>query len=183
MRSRKENDMANHTGHGVTRRRFLQGLGVATAGLPLVNSLERDGQAAIAPVAEGQAVRPLTLKVNGTAYRLEVEPRRTLADVIRKELGRTGFSCHLLAAQADGQAIETIESLADGETLHPLQQAFIQYDAYQCGFCTPGMIMAIKGTLTQNPRATREQIQQAIAGNLCRCAAYNHILDAALAAA
>jgi len=205
MRSRKENDMANHTGHGVTRRRFLQGLGVATAGLPLVNSLERDGQAAIAPVAEGQAVRPLTLKVNGTAYRLEVEPRRTLADVIRKKLeltgtkvvcdhascgactvlleGRTVFSCHLLAVQADGQAIETIEGLADGETLHPLQQAFIQYDAYQCGFCTPGMIMAIKGTLTQNPRATREQIQQAIAGNLCRCAAYNHILDAALAAA
>ena len=197
--------MAHHTRHGVTRRRFLQGLGVATAGLPLVNPLERDGQAAMAPVAEGQAVRPLTLKVNGTAYRLEVEPRRTLADVIRKELGLTGtkvvcdhascgactvllegrsvFSCHLLALQANGQAIETIEGLADGATLHPIQQAFIQYDAYQCGFCTPGMIMAIKGALTRNPRATREQIQQAISGNFCRCAAYNHILDAALAAA
>src|SRR6266568_1525793 len=205
MRSRKENDMANHTGHGVTRRRFLQGLGVATAGLPLVNSLERDGQAAIAPVAEDQAVRPLTLKVNGTAYRLEVEPRRTLADVIRKELGLTGtkvvcdhascgactvllegrtvFSCHLLAVQADGQSIETIEGLANGDQLHPLQEAFIQYDAYQCGFCTPGMIMAIQGTLARHPTASREQIQQAIAGNLCRCAAYNHILDAAMAAA
>jgi xanthine dehydrogenase YagT iron-sulfur-binding subunit len=197
--------MANHTGHGVTRRGFLQGLGVATAGLPLVPALERDGQATVAPVAESQRGRPLTLKVNGTAYRLEVEPRRTLADVIRKELGLTGtkvvcdhascgactvllagrtvFSCHLLAIQADGQAIETIEGLANGETLHPLQEAFLQFDAYQCGFCTPGMIMAIKGALTRHPRATRAQIQQAIAGNLCRCAAYNHILEAALTAA
>jgi xanthine dehydrogenase YagT iron-sulfur-binding subunit len=205
MRSHKEEDMANHTGHGVTRRRFLQGLGVATAGLPLVTTLERDGQAAVVPIAESQAVRPLTLTVNGTAYRLEVEPRRTLADVIRKELGLTGtkvvcdhascgactvllegrtvFSCHLLALQADGQAVETIEGLANGAALHPIQAAFIQYDAYQCGFCTPGMIMAIKGTLTRHPTATREQIQQAISGNLCRCAAYNHILDAALAAA
>jgi len=197
--------MPTYTGHRVTRRRFLQGLGVASAGLPLVNSIERDSQAATAPLPEDQVVRPLTLKVNGTAYRLEVEPRRTLAEVIRQELGLTGtkvvcdhascgactvllegrtvFSCHLLAVQADGQAIETIEGLANGETLHPLQEAFLQYDAYQCGFCTPGMIMAIKGALTQNPTANREQIQQAIAGNLCRCAAYNHILDAALAAA
>ena len=76
----------------------------------------------------------------------------------------------------------TIESLADGERLHPLQEAFVQYDAYQCGFCTPGMIMALKGALARNPRASREQIQQAITGNLCRCAAYNHILEAALAA-
>src|SRR5262249_26595363 len=166
---------------------------------------EHDTQAASTPIAEGQAVRPLTLKVNGTAYRLEVEPHRTLADVIRKELGLTGtkvvcdhascgactvlldgrtvFSCHLLAVQADGQAIETIEGLASGETLHPIQQAFLQYDAYQCGFCTPGRIMAIKSALTHHPGATGEQIQQAIAGNLCRCAAYNHILDAAMAAA
>src|SRR5262249_49298469 len=155
---------------------------------------EHDTQAASTPIVEGQVVRPLTLKVNGTAYRLEVEPHRTLADVIRKELGLTGtkvvcdrascgactvllegrtvFSCHLLAVQADGQALETIEGLADGDTLHPIQQAFIQYDAYQCGFCTPGMIMAIKGALTRQPTASREQLQQAIAGNLCRCAAY-----------
>jgi xanthine dehydrogenase YagT iron-sulfur-binding subunit len=196
--------MATDAHRGITRRKFLLGLGTASAALPLVTTLWRDGQAATAPLGEGQAVRPITLQVNNTLYRLEVEPRRTLADVIRKELGLTGtkvvcdhascgactvllqgrtvFSCHLLAAQADGQAIETIEGLADGEKLHPIQEAFIQYDAYQCGFCTPGMIMAIKGTLARNPRATREQIQQAIAGNLCRCAAYNHILDAALAA-
>jgi len=138
-------------------------------------------------------------------YRLELEPRRTLADVIRKELGLTGtkvvcdhascgactvllegrtvFSCHLLAVQADGHAMETIEGLANGDQLHSVQEAFIQHDAYQCGFCTPGMIMAIHGTLARHPTATREQIQQAIAGNLCRCAAYNHILDAAMAAA
>jgi aerobic-type carbon monoxide dehydrogenase small subunit (CoxS/CutS family) len=190
---------------GLTRRRFLQGLSTATAAWPMVTTLWRDGQAATASFGEGQAIRPVTLKVNGAVYRLELEARRTLADVIRKELGLTGtkvvcdhascgactvllegrtvFSCHLLAVQADSQAIETIEGLADGEKLHPIQEAFIEYDAYQCGFCTPGMIMAIKGALARHPRATREQIQQAIAGNLCRCAAYNHILDAALAAA
>jgi xanthine dehydrogenase YagT iron-sulfur-binding subunit len=197
--------MATDAHRGLTRRRFLQGLGTATAALPFVTTLWRHGQAATASLGEGQAVRLITLKVNGAVYRLELEPRRTLADVIRKELGLTGtkvvcdhascgactvllegrtvFSCHLLAVQADGQSIATIEGLADGEQLHPIQEAFIRYDAYQCGFCTPGMIMAIKGTLARNPRATREQIQQAIAGNLCRCAAYNHILDAALAAA
>jgi aerobic-type carbon monoxide dehydrogenase small subunit (CoxS/CutS family) len=197
--------MAEHSRYGISRRRFLQGLGTATAGLPLVTTLQREGQAATAPIGESQTVRPITFKVNRTMYRLEVEPRRTLADVIRKELGLTGtkvvcdhascgactvllegrtvFSCHLLAVQADGQTVETIEGLADGEKLHPIQEAFIQYDAYQCGFCTPGMIMAIKGTLAQNPGATREQIQHAISGNLCRCAAYNHILAAAQAAA
>jgi aerobic-type carbon monoxide dehydrogenase small subunit (CoxS/CutS family) len=190
----------------MTRRKFLQSVGTATAGWPVVTTIwRRNGQAATASLGEGQAVRPVTLKVNGAVYRLELEPRRTLADVIRKDLGLTGtkvvcdhascgactvllegrtvFSCHLLALQADGQSIETIESLANGDQLHPIQEAFIQYDAYQCGFCTPGMIMAIHGALTRHPTATREQMQQAIAGNLCRCAAYNHILDAARAAA
>jgi xanthine dehydrogenase YagT iron-sulfur-binding subunit len=197
--------MANATPGGLTRRRFLTRVGTTTAAWPLVTALRRDVQAAVAPLGEGQVTRPMTLKVNGAVYRLELEPRRTLADVIRKELGLTGtkvvcdhascgactvliegrtvFSCHLLALQADGQSIETIEGLANGEQLHPIQEAFIQYDAYQCGFCTPGMIMAIQGTLTRHPSATREQIQQAISGNLCRCAAYNHILDAAMAAA
>ena len=197
--------MAKATHHGMTRRKFLQGVGTATTGWPVVTTLWRDSQAATASLGEGQAVRPVTLKVNGAVYRLELEPRRTLADVIRKELGLTGtkvvcdhascgacsvllegrtvFSCHLLAVQADGQSIETIEGLANGDQLHPIQEAFIQYDAYQCGFCTPGMIMAIQGTLARHPTATREQLQQAIAGNLCRCAAYNHILDAAMAAA
>ncbi len=197
--------MAHATQGGLTRRRFLQGVGTTTAAWPLFTTVRDDVQAATAPLGEGQVVRPVTLKVNGALYRLELEPRRTLADVIREELGLTGtkvvcdhascgactvllegrtvFSCHLLALQADGQSVETIEGLAHGEHLHPLQEAFIQYDAYQCGFCTPGMIMAIQGTLARHPTATREQIQQAIAGNLCRCAAYNHILDAALAAA
>jgi aerobic-type carbon monoxide dehydrogenase small subunit (CoxS/CutS family) len=196
--------MPNVARRGITRRKFLKGVGTATAGWPVVTTLWRDSQAATTPLGAGQTVRPITLTVNGALYRLEVEPRRTLADVIRKELGLTGtkvvcdhascgactvllegrtvFSCHLLALQADGQSIETIEGLADGARLHPIQEAFIQYDAYQCGFCTPGMIMAIKDALVRHPRATREQIQQAISGNLCRCAAYNHILDAALAA-
>jgi len=197
--------MVNATRHGTTRRKFLKGVGTATTGWPVVTTLWRDGQAATASLGEGQAVRPVTLKVNGAVYCLELAPRRTLADVIRKELGLTGtkvvcdhascgactvllegrtvFSCHLLAVQADGQSLETIEGLANGDQLHPIQEAFIQYDAYQCAFCTPGMIMAIQGTLARHPTATREQLQQAIAGNFCRCAAYNHILDAAMAAA
>jgi xanthine dehydrogenase YagT iron-sulfur-binding subunit len=197
--------MVNATRHGTTRRKFLKGVGTATTGWPVVTTLWRDGQAATASLGEGQAVRPVTLKVNGAVYHLELEPRRTLADVIRKALGLTGtkvvcdhascgactvllegrtvFSCHLLAVQADGQSIETIEGLANGDQLHPIQEAFIQYDAYQCEFCTPGMSMAIQGTLARHPTANREQLQQAIAGNLCRCAAYNHILDAAMAAA
>ncbi len=197
--------MSHPKRRGTSRRGFIKRLGTATAGLPLVRALLRDSQAATAPVGEGKALRDVTLKVNGAIYRLEVEPRRTLADVIRKELGLTGtkivcdrascgactvlmngravFACHTLAVQANGKSIETIEGLSDGGKLHPIQEAFIEHDAYQCGFCTPGMIMAIKGTLDRNPHATQEEVRHAISGNLCRCGAYNHILDAAVTAA
>lgn len=94
--------------------------------------------------------------------------------------GRAVFACHTLAAQVDGVAVETIEGLAAGDDLHPLQAAFITHDALQCGFCTPGIIMALKAAVDSGVSADRAALAAAIAGNLCRCGAYEHIVDAAL---
>lgn len=144
--------------------------------------------------------RELELKVNGEDYTLEVEPHRTLLEVIRNDLGLTGTklgcgggecgactvildgkavkSCLMLALDAKGKELWTIEGLAKGGDLHPLQRAFVQKGAIQCGFCTPGMIMASKALLDENPRPTEQDIKDALAGNLCRCTGYVKILDA-----
>jgi len=146
------------------------------------------------------------LKVNGLAYETEVEPRRTLLELIREDLelmgtkegcglgecgtctvlvdGKPIKSCITLAVQANGREVTTIEGLekSDG-TLHPLQQAFIDHGAIQCGFCTPGMILSGKALLDENPRPTELEVRQAIAGNLCRCTGYQKIVEAILAAA
>ena len=147
----------------------------------------------------------IQLKVNGLACKLEVEPRRTLLELIREDLELTGTkegcslgecgtctvlldgkpikSCITLAVQANGREVTTIEGLeqADGN-LHPLQQAFIDHGAIQCGFCTPGMILAAKALLDENPRPTEVEVRNAIAGNLCRCTGYQKIVEAILAA-
>jgi carbon-monoxide dehydrogenase small subunit len=144
--------------------------------------------------------RELELKVNGEDYTLEVEPHRMLLEVIRDDLGLTGTklgcgggecgactvildgkavkSCLMLALDAEGKEIWTIEGLAKGGELHPLQQAFVERGAIQCGFCTPGMIMASKALLDENPRPTEQDIKDALAGNLCRCTGYVKILEA-----
>ncbi|MDO9209760.1 MAG: (2Fe-2S)-binding protein [Deltaproteobacteria bacterium] len=143
------------------------------------------------------------LKVNGLAYEIEVEPRRTLLEVIREDLELTGTkegcglgecgtctvlldgkpikSCITLAVQANGREVTTIEGLekSDG-TLHPIQQAFIDHGAIQCGFCTPGMVLSAKALLEENPRPTEIEVRQAIAGNLCRCTGYQKIVEAIL---
>lgn len=143
------------------------------------------------------------LKVNGLAYEIEVEPRRTLLEVIREDLELTGTkegcglgecgtctvlldgkpikSCITLAVQANGREVATIEGLekSDG-TLHPIQQAFIDHGAIQCGFCTPGMVLSAKALLEENPRPTEIEVRQAIAGNLCRCTGYQKIVEAIL---
>lgn len=148
----------------------------------------------------------IQLKVNGMAYKMEVEPRRTLLEVIREDLELTGTkegcglgecgtctvlldgkpikSCITLAVQANGQEVTTIEGLEwpDG-TLHPIQQAFIDHGAIQCGFCTPGMVLSAKALLDENPKPTEMEVKQAIAGNLCRCTGYQKIVEAILAAA
>lgn len=147
---------------------------------------------------------PVTLLVNGKEHTLQLEPRVTLLDALRDHLGLTGtkrvcdrgscgactvlldgkpvYSCSVLAVDAQGKKIETVESLAQGEQLHPLQQAFVEHDALMCGFCTPGFIMSLKALLDKAPQPTPQQVKEACAGNICRCGTYNRIFEAALAA-
>jgi len=148
---------------------------------------------------------PLSLTINGETYDLLVEPHRTLLEVLRSELGLTGTkencldaecgvctvlldgmavnSCILLAAQCQGRSVVTIEGLAEPDRLHPLQEAFIECGAVQCGYCIPGMILAAKAYLDQNPEPTEAEIREALSGNLCRCTGYQKIVDAVAGAA
>ena len=143
--------------------------------------------------------------INGEIYEDEIDVRRTLLEVLRENFGLTGTkracnegecgvctvllddkpvaSCLLLAVEAQDKMIETVEGVAGDEELHPLQQSFIDHGAFQCGFCTPGMVMTAKGFLAENPRPTEEEIRHGIAGNLCRCTGYNKYVGAILDAA
>jgi len=145
-----------------------------------------------------------TLKVNGKTHEVEVEPRLTLVDCLRHTLGLTGThvgcehgvcgacavivdgkpvrSCLMLAVQADGAQIETVESLADGDTLAPLQASFRRHHALQCGFCTPGMLMTAHALLLAEPDCDEQRIRTALSGNLCRCTGYMGIVEAVLEA-
>ena len=145
-------------------------------------------------------VRAVELTVNGRRYHAAVEPRRTLADCLREDLGLTGTnlgcehgvcgsctvevdgetvrSCLMFAVQADGATITTVEGLADGEDLSPLQNAFWEHQGLQCGFCTPGMLMTARELLERNPSPDEQEIRDALSGNLCRCTGYQHIVDA-----
>jgi carbon-monoxide dehydrogenase small subunit len=147
----------------------------------------------------------ITLEINGREYSADVEPRMLLVDFIRHEAGLTGThvgcdttscgactvhvdgrtrkSCTMLAAQAEGARIRTIEDVADGDVLHPLQQAFHEHHGLQCGFCTPGMIMRSLELLEDSPSPTREEIRAGLAGNVCRCTGYQNIVTAIEAAA
>ena len=150
-------------------------------------------------------IAPLAMTVNGDAVRSAAAPGRTLLEFLRYDLGLTGskqgcdkgdcgactvlvdghpvLSCITLAMEAAGCRVETVESLADGPRLHPLQDAFVRYGAAQCGFCTPGILMSAKAYLDSGETVTRDGIKRALAGNLCRCTGYTKILDAVEAAA
>lgn len=149
--------------------------------------------------------RTVEFTVNGDAYRLDVEPNRRLIDVLREELGLTGTkegcsigvcgactvqldgemisSCLLLAVNANGKDVTTIEGLAMGDQLHALQRAFIEHGGFQCGICTPGQIMAAKALLDHNPHPSREEVVEWMTGNLCRCTGYYKIIDSIMAVA
>lgn len=153
----------------------------------------------------GPSAVPLVLNVNGEDFQVLVEPRRTLLSVLREELGLTGakrgcghgqcgactviiddetaYACLTLAIDCEGHKIRTIEGLVQGVGLHPVQEAFIAHDGYQCGFCTPGQVMSAVSLLEHNPRPTEAEIRQEMAGNVCRCGAYPNIVDAVAAAA
>jgi aerobic carbon-monoxide dehydrogenase small subunit len=147
----------------------------------------------------------ITLIVNNRVYEIAVAPNRTLSQVLREDLGLLGTkigcgigdcgactvilngrpvnSCLVLAVQVSGSEVTTIEGVMDGPNLHPVQQAFVDHGAVQCGFCTPGMILSAKNLLEKNPKPTELQIREAIAGNLCRCTGYQKIVEAIQAAA
>ncbi len=147
----------------------------------------------------------ITLKINGQLHAIRVEPRRTLVDAIREDCGQTGThigcehgvcgactvlvdgepvrSCLIFAVQAQGKAIRTVEGLADGDELNPLQRAFVELHGLQCGFCTPGFLMLITGALEHDPDISDEDLVDVLSSNLCRCTGYQNIVKAARAAA
>ncbi|NCE64892.1 (2Fe-2S)-binding protein [Pseudoflavonifractor sp. 524-17] len=141
------------------------------------------------------------MTVNGQPVELQVKPYARLLDVLREDLGLTGTkegcgvgecgactvlvdgenvnSCLVLASSMEGKSIQTVEGISADESLHPIQQAFLDHHALQCGFCTPGLVMSVKSLLDRNPNPTREEIKTAISGNLCRCTGYQQVIEAA----
>jgi putative selenate reductase molybdopterin-binding subunit len=183
----------------ISRRKFLEGTGAALVVASEVPAIEAQTAATAVPRTA------INLTVNGTAHKLDVEDRWTLVEALRDHLMLTGtkigcdrgecgactvlmdgkpvYSCSQLAVWADGKSIKTVEGLAQGEQLDPLQTAFMEHDAPQCGFCTSGQLMAARAVLTKNPHATKDEVQAGMTGNICRCSAYNRYVEATLAAA
>jgi aerobic-type carbon monoxide dehydrogenase small subunit (CoxS/CutS family) len=187
----------------ISRRGFIERSGVAVVAASAVPALEaQNTNIAPSPGVPHTAIR---VTINGKLHPLDVEDRWSIAEMLRDHLSLTGtklgcdrgecgactvlldgkpvYSCSNLAVWADGRTIQTVEGLAHDGHLDPLQQAFIEHDAPQCGFCTSGQLMSGKAVLNSNPNPTREQVQAAMTGNICRCSNYNHYVEAVLAAA
>lgn len=207
MKDRKDKDKeSSQSSSGkVSRRKFLTHTGTTLSGAVLLPSFFLQQSGTTEDDTRPASVSHIRLTVNGIRYNLEVPAYATLAEVLRDQSGFTGvkigcnrgecgactvildgkavYSCSQIAALLDGSTITTIEGLANGEGLHPLQEAFIDHDGLQCGFCTPGQIMAAKALLDANPSPTEAEVKRGLSGNLCRCGCYNHIVDAVLDAA
>jgi aerobic-type carbon monoxide dehydrogenase small subunit (CoxS/CutS family) len=197
----KNNDME------VSRRGFIKGLGGGIAGATTLTSRLSEaaqtgpyGAAIIGP----QAIE-ISLTINGQVKKITVDPRTTLLDALRNDMGLTGakrvcnkgqcgsctvilngktvLACSMLALDADGSMVETVEGLAEDGTLHPVQSAFVKYDAMQCGYCTPGFVMSSVSLLRENSQPTLADIKNGVAGNLCRCGTYPNIFKAVADAA
>jgi xanthine dehydrogenase YagT iron-sulfur-binding subunit len=190
---------------GMTRRSFIKGVGVGAAAAAAASGTLLALADAEAKEAKAEEMQNLTLRVNGRSHRLLVEPRWSLLFVLREKIGLTGtkvgcergecgactvlingvprYACMTLALEAEGQEITTVEGLMDGEDLGPVQQAFVENDAFQCGYCTPGQIMAAEGLVRAGSPLTVEEIRKGMSGNLCRCGAYTHIFRAVEVAA
>ena len=193
---------------GLSRRAFLKGSGVAAmasaaAGLPVLTP-PADAAEAVQPggnvPAHGPGAVKITLNVNGRDMNTSVEPRVTLLDALRNQLDVTGckrvcdrgtcgactvmhdgkviYSCTMLAIEAQGKPIRTAESLVQGDKLDAVPAAFVRHDAQQCGFCTPGFVVAMKAVLEQTPKATPADIEKGLQGNICRCGTYEQMRDA-----
>ena len=195
----------NKPNSGLSRRKFLKGVGGGVLGTATLISTVSAGDEGVRSGPEGSKIFgpekvTVDLSVNGKAHSLQVEPRMTLLDALRDELdytgskrvcnrgqcgactiimnGRTVLACSMLAIDAHGAELETIEGLADGDKLHPVQESFVKHDALQCGFCTPGFIMSGVDLLRKNPDANPDDIKHGVSGNLCRCGTYPNIFSA-----
>ena len=191
----------------ISRREFLEGTGAAlvvTTAVPVLRGQAPSEVAARTPRPAGVPRTVIRFTLNGTARRVEVEDRWTLAELLRDHLGLTGtkigcdrgecgactvlldgkpvYSCSNLAVWMDGRSIETVEGLAPHGQLSPLQHAFVEHDAPQCGYCTSGQLMAATALLRANPHPTSEEARAAMTGNLCRCSNYNRYVEAVVAA-
>lgn len=190
---------------GFSRRDFLRGASVAVPTGLLVQAPEQASAAPPDAPVLGPGKVPVTLRINGKLHKTEVEPRVTLLDALRNHLDITGakkvcdratcgactvildgnavYSCSVLAVEAQGKAITTVEGLGNPASMHPVQAAFVSNDAQQCGFCTPGFVVACKAFLDKHPNPTREQVRRGLGGNLCRCGTYVGVEQAVLDAA
>jgi xanthine dehydrogenase YagT iron-sulfur-binding subunit len=190
----------------LTRRRFLSTAGSSAAAAALIGrataavATERGSPGAVADAPGIEGAVPITLRINGKEHRLSVDPRTTLLDCVRETVALTGTkkgcdhgqcgactvlvdgrrinSCLTLAVMKDGAQVTTIEGLAQGSTLHPIQQAFIEHDAFQCGYCTPGQICSAVGLIAEGRARTADEIRELMSGNICRCGAYPNIVAA-----
>jgi xanthine dehydrogenase YagT iron-sulfur-binding subunit len=189
----------------VSRRGFLKGAGI-TAATTVIESAKAFGREATDAVHGVQTVGPdalpIQLHINGREYTVTAEPRYTLAQTLRDNLGLTGtkvvcdrgscsactvwidkvpaLACMTLSVDAVGREITTIEGLSTGDTMHPVQAAFVKHDAMQCGFCTPGMVMSCAALLERNPKPNLDDVKHAVSGNLCRCGTYPKVFAATL---
>ena len=186
-------------GRGITRRKFLKTMGSGAAIVTTTYALTGHGTVQ-AELLKPEAIVRVNLFINGLRRSLVVEPRWSLLYVLREKLGLTGtkvgcergecgactvlmdevprYACLTLAVEAQGTEIVTLEGLMHGERLGAVQQAFVEHDAYQCGYCTPGQIMSTEGLLRSNPAPNPDEIRRSMSGNLCRCGAYAHIHQA-----
>ena len=206
MSSKKYPDASEKPKSGFSRRGFIRGVGIGSGALGTVGLLvQTPAEAASAAGVAGPGAVPVTLQINGKPVKLNIEPRVTLVDALRNYLDFTGakkvcdratcgactvmmdgkvvYSCTVLAIEAQGKDIQTIEGLSQNGKLHPVSAAFVNHDAQQCGYCTPGFVMAVKGYLDKHPNPTYEDVQKGLGGNLCRCGTYVGVRKAALEAA
>jgi xanthine dehydrogenase YagT iron-sulfur-binding subunit len=192
-------------GTGFTRRGFIATIGTGAVAAATVAQATTTEAAPGAEIPESAELVRVTLNINGRSHRLLVEPRWSLLYVLRERLGLTAtklgcergecgvctvlvddkpsYSCLMLAVESEGKTIVTLEGLMKGEELGPVQRAFVEQDAFQCGYCTPGQIVAVEGLLRANPNPTMDEIRIGVSGNLCRCGAYAHIFKAGQRAA
>jgi len=205
MKEKDEEKKEEQGQRGMTRRSFLGTVGVGAVGVAASGTLLKGQKAQAQEVKKANELYRVTMTVNGRKRSLLVEPRWSLQYVLNDRLGLTAtkegcgrgecgactvlfndmprYACQTLALEAEGAKITTLEGLAKGDKLAPVQQAFIKEDGLQCGYCTPGQIMAAEGLLRANPNPSPEEITRAMSGNICRCAAYPNIFRAVKLAA